>query len=358
MRTVSFHPYIAGCRNAFYRSSRGYGYVLPEHQTVVYDAYWRFAAERQRIFFNRLKGISQEYWTDDIILKEYKFTNAYRASDRVSQYLINNVIYTDKYDVNNSPDTVFRILLFKIFNRISTWENLDFLVNGISLEKFTNEGVLFHDAFQSMQNKGKPLYSNAYLMGSPSGEFARKERWQGHLSVLSDIMKNKLGEIYRCSTNEPLNDEWRHKHFYNLERLYKVLLSCNSFGSFLAFQFANDLLYYLGRPVKPFVVAGPGAKSGIKKVFGNKHNVPDEVIIMEMWEKQEDEFERLELDFKKIGKWKLEPIDIQNLFCEIDKYSRIKYPHIEGIGDRTVIKNKFQPNLDRIPGQYPPFWEC
>ena len=33
-------------------------------------------------------------WTSDYILQTYKFTNTYRASDRVSQYLINNVIYT------------------------------------------------------------------------------------------------------------------------------------------------------------------------------------------------------------------------------------------------------------------------
>src|SRR5271165_5611856 len=57
----------------------------------VFDTYWRFAVERQRIFFARLNGNGAP--TGDAILRTFKFTNAYRASDRVSQYLIRNIAY-------------------------------------------------------------------------------------------------------------------------------------------------------------------------------------------------------------------------------------------------------------------------
>ena len=50
----------------------------------VFDTYWGFAAERQEIFFRRMAGAAPP-WTADPILREFKFTNAYRASDRVSQ---------------------------------------------------------------------------------------------------------------------------------------------------------------------------------------------------------------------------------------------------------------------------------
>ena len=66
--------------------------LAPAKPTVVYDTFWRFAAERQEVFFRRLGGSSPP-WTKDPILDRFKFTNAYRASDRVSQYLIRNVIY-------------------------------------------------------------------------------------------------------------------------------------------------------------------------------------------------------------------------------------------------------------------------
>ena len=48
-------------------------------------------------------------------------TNVYRATDRVSQYLIRNVIYKNikRY---KPEDILLRILVFKIFNKIETWE--------------------------------------------------------------------------------------------------------------------------------------------------------------------------------------------------------------------------------------------
>ena len=53
----------------------------------VLDTYWKFAKLRQDIFFNKIEGNTYP-WTKDDILRKHKFTNAYRASDRVSQYLI------------------------------------------------------------------------------------------------------------------------------------------------------------------------------------------------------------------------------------------------------------------------------
>src|SRR5690348_15425372 len=62
--------------------------------TPVFQAYWWFAAERQEIFFRRLESANRAL-TNDPVLNTYRFTNSYRASDRVSQYLIRNVIYRD-----------------------------------------------------------------------------------------------------------------------------------------------------------------------------------------------------------------------------------------------------------------------
>src|SRR5260370_3644717 len=87
--------------------------------TVVFETYWRFAAERQEIFFRRLS--QPPPWTQDPILQSYKFTNAYRASDRVSQFLMRNVIYQGDQTPN---EVFFRTILFKLFNRISTWQLL------------------------------------------------------------------------------------------------------------------------------------------------------------------------------------------------------------------------------------------
>src|SRR5437763_91328 len=86
--------------------------------TPVYNTYWRFAAERQAVFFRRLERRPPP-WTFDPVIRVHKFTNTYRASDRVSQYLIRSVIY--RPDRPTTPaEVVFRVLLFKIFNKIET----------------------------------------------------------------------------------------------------------------------------------------------------------------------------------------------------------------------------------------------
>ena len=101
--------------------------------TPVYDTYWKFATERQEVFYNRIEN-KMFPWTDDEILKIYKFTNAYRASDRVSQYLIKNVIYDNN---QYSPeDQCFRIILFKLFNKIETWQYLEKSLGEISYKTF------------------------------------------------------------------------------------------------------------------------------------------------------------------------------------------------------------------------------
>ena len=91
--------------------------------TVVFDTYWRFAAERLAMFYRRYSNPSGP-WTSDPILRTYRFTNSYRAADRVSQYLIGEV--QAGVDRPNMPQEVFfRTMLFKIFNRIDTWEALE-----------------------------------------------------------------------------------------------------------------------------------------------------------------------------------------------------------------------------------------
>ncbi|MXW20558.1 MAG: hypothetical protein F4Z95_07115, partial [Gammaproteobacteria bacterium] len=99
---------------------RSLNHLAPAKVSIVYESLWRFAAERQAVFFRRALG-NPPPWTADTVLRNYKFTNVYRAADRVSQYLIRNVIY--RGDLPSSPpDVFFRILIFKLFNKIETWE--------------------------------------------------------------------------------------------------------------------------------------------------------------------------------------------------------------------------------------------
>ena len=75
-----------------------------------------------------------------------------------------------------------------------------------------------------------------------------------------------------------------------------------------------------------------------------------------MMDRQEIEFDRLGLDFQKLGQRRLQLIDCQNIFCETDKYARIKHPTIKGIGDRQRIKQTFVPSGKTTKIFLPPKW--
>ena len=80
----------------------------------------RLAAERQRVYHARLTG-QPAPWTEDPIVAEYRFTNAYRAADRVSQDLL-RVIYNGP---QAASDVLLRTLLFRFFNKPQTWNALE-----------------------------------------------------------------------------------------------------------------------------------------------------------------------------------------------------------------------------------------
>ena len=95
-------------------------FVRKSHPTPsrLYDVFWHFAFARHQVYTRRITGDPYP-WTNDPVLSSYKFTNIFRAADRVSQKLI-RILYSHPYV---DPNTlVLRVLLFKIFNKIDTWD--------------------------------------------------------------------------------------------------------------------------------------------------------------------------------------------------------------------------------------------
>ena len=170
------------------RCSRGplvYSKLAAPKPSVVYDTYWRFACERQNIFWRRLEKGPQP-WTTDPILQRHRFTNAYRASDRVSQYLIRRVIY----DRQRSPeDTLFRLLLFKFLNKIETWELLQREIGELAWESYSYakyDRVLTHAI-----NAGTRIYSAAYIMPACLALGAGRKH-SGHLRLIEKMLSEDV----------------------------------------------------------------------------------------------------------------------------------------------------------------------
>lgn len=151
---------------------------LSAKPTVVFDTYWLFAAERQKIFFKKLENTPMP-WTEDSILSTYKFTNAYRASDRTSQYLISHVIY--RSDLPNSKEEVFfRIIIFKIFNKIETWQLLEEKLGRVIHAEYSFER--YDKVLTEAMKLGKRIYSAAYIMPSGGKTLGHTTKHRNHLS--------------------------------------------------------------------------------------------------------------------------------------------------------------------------------
>ena len=313
--------------------------IVPLKPTPVYDSYWRFAAERQHVFFRRLKRLPPP-WTDDPILQTYKFTNAYRASDRVSQYLIRCVIYRD--DLPDDPaEVVFRVLLFKLFNRIETWELLEKAVGPVTYAGFSFKR--YDQALTRAMARGLKIYSAAYIMPS-GGSLGHDRKHRNHLTLVGRMMEEDLPARLANSTT--------------MQQAFKLIRDYPTIGNFLAYQYIIDVNYttVTNFTEMEFVVPGPGASDGIRKCFASTAGLDEAQVIRFMAESQEVEFARLGLDFQSLWGRRLQLVDCQNLFCEVAKYARVRHPEIGGVSGRTQIKQRFRPNADPIDYWYPPKW--
>lgn len=139
---------------------------------------------------------------------------------------------------------------------------------------------------------------------------------------------------------------------------FDILLSYPTIGPFLAYQFVTDINYseVTSFSEREFVVPGPGALDGIRKCFASLGGLTEAEIIRFMMDIQEREFDRLGLKFDSLWGRPLQLIDCQNLFCEVDKYSRVAHPEASGVSGRTRIKQRFEENRNPIAYWYPPKW--
>ena len=313
--------------------------IAPLVPSPVYDTYWKFAAERQRVFYRRLEG-RKPPWTSDPIIREYKFTNAYRMSDRVSQYLIRHVIYRD--DLPNDPEeVVFRTLLFKLFNRIETWQLLEKSVGRVTYADYSYKQ--FDQILTRAMGRGEKIYSAAYIMPS-AGALGHDRKHRNHLALIERMMADGLPA--------------RLGYARSMQKAFDLLRAYPTIGDFLAYQYVTDLNYsrVTDFTEMEFVIPGPGAVDGIRKCFRDTAGMPDAEVIKFMADRQEIEFERLGVEFWKLGERRLQLIDCQNLFCEVSKYARVHHPDVAGASGRTRIKQKFRPDPEPVSYWYPPKW--
>ena len=216
------------------------------------------------------------------ILLRYKFCNSFRASDRVSQYLI-----CTRHLWRRAPRTLrqrtcsLRIILFRLFSKESTWEALEDASSGLRVRTLDIERLA--RALDSLRER-QSIYTAAFILCAHDA-YGHRVKHRNHLELVRRMFARRRTRTQACQAHA---------------RSPTCTTPCVEWpmiGAFMGYQLAIDLNYseHLHFSEDDFTMPGPGAQRGLQKVFSDFGGQTPAQLIMRMVDRQEEEFDRLGL---------------------------------------------------------------
>jgi hypothetical protein len=253
-----------------------------------------FAVEREAIRLRRAAG-QPKPWTDDPILRAYRFCNVRREDDAVTQWI--RVNWREPYA--GDEDLWFGMCVARFVNWPETLEEIGWPVPW--------EPDRFLRVMARRKEYGEKVYSSAYMVrgGAPGVDKA--------VFQAQDI----FGPLWAA------RERLRPKASDTLNSWHMLLAQFYGLGSFLAAQVVADVKYT--EPLRSagdwftFAASGPGSRRGLNRTLGHAVNAP--------WTEEEWRLalKRLQVWFNE--HWPHEPLhaqDCQNCLCEFDKMERAR----------------------------------
>ena len=205
------------------------------------EGYFAFLRERYRILLRRREGLPPP-WTDDEVLRAWRFCNVRREDDRVTTWFRDRV----RGPLADDPRVLFAVVAFRWFNTIETGEAIRPWLMG----DWDRDAVL--DALDAAIVAGRHVFTGAFMISSAPGK-------PKHVDVLDNLgwLRDNLLVDGRATDETPRTSEGMMRH----------LLRVPFLGNFSAYQAVVDLQQtYLLRDSadrQTFTVAGPGCAKGI-----------------------------------------------------------------------------------------------
>ena len=331
------------------RSYRDEYYPSEELETCEknIDDFFQFIYERHMIWRRRfIDKLPKEQWTENLILKNYKYTNVYRELDRGTLWYLKNIAepYVKNYDesqhsrqmVRNDnivllKKLVWETVLYRLCNRIETFERI-----GIPDMYDYNHDELHNKFWEKMHEielDGKAVMTSAHLTCPTT---FGKTKVEGYIEAINDLHKKLdqlVFDIKKCKTSE---------------QVFNELKSVHCVGNFIAYEVVCDLMYTqsIGCNGVPFVEddwanVGPGAFEGIRLLYPSttgKRNIY--ARMKQLRDEQDIHFKRLGITFpyyEKFTKGHLSLRSLEHCLCEYQKY----WLQGRGLGKQRMI---FNPN--------------
>lgn len=251
--------------------------------------YWMHERDRIR---SLKENNTPKPWTNDMLLRDYRWCNVRRMDDRVSRWLLDN--WYPKSSFNNQ-------YLAAVLARTINWPD--------TLEEIISIFPALQDIRQKLHARnsfGLKVFTGAYVIPGVSGQ----NKVDSVLNLAMSI-QDRIEEIYEIST---------------MRNAWVWFSSFHGLGSFLAGQIVADLAFVNAGTNWPdrqsWAPAGPGSTRGLNRLMGKPKT---QTISQNEFEKSLQEL--IDIIKPQISTiWEdrnLTAMDIQNCLCEFDKYRRL-----------------------------------
>lgn len=319
----------------------------PTLNESVIKEWFHHQRERTSIYYKKEILNLPPYWTDDEILRKYKFVNTKRTWDRETKWLIDNVINNNNLSYENK---ILNSFLFRVINKSSTLIMLNGPFDFFNIDlKHINLDIREQLNKISKNDSSYVFFSAAYILGGPKVNFGKfLEKNEGNIEKNMVIRMIKFVFYQKYSI---VSGVQRAKNQYEV---FNHLRSYSGIGNFLAYQIFVDLTYIDIFPFTEmnFVVSGPGCERGINWIFQDRGGMnSDECLFWftinqhKIAEKYDENWDLNEIFHFLPEESRLYTLmDMENSgACEIDKRCRTKFHKKRPKQKYHYVKNS---NLD------------
>lgn len=257
-----------------------------------------FIIARHDIYLRRVEGLPKP-WTDDPILRAYRFCNVYRELDTVTRWISAN---WREPATGLTQDLWFAMAVARWVNWPDTLAEVGFPLPW-NPKKFIK---VLHDR----RDRGEKVWTGAYMIGT-QGNAMDKAKFIAE-GVLTPLWSNRKN--------------LRPREGDTLQSFAERIIAVKNQGRFMVGQIVADAKY--ADPIlmqaddwDTWAVSGPGSRRGLNRIVGRE--------LKASW--KEPEFLRVLTDLREIvngnlpsSMEELHAQDLQNCLCEWDKYERVR----------------------------------
>lgn len=327
MKNKKFDIPYCGCNIEKIRTAN------PTIDPEIFRYLYQWIVERYAIHLRKDVEHLPAPWTDDKILRKFRFTNVRREHDKETKWTIQNICSLTEQDMS-WMSKMCNLILFRMFNKSETCKNF----MPINFDEGVNWGQITQ--YFSTVPKSYNCFTNAFYasglkgscyraIGYPSKHAAQLNGVTGELAVIRTVEQN----IYQ---NTQLLQKLRGSH--TAKEFFDALREIPGVHDFLAYQIFVDYTYCAESPwsENEFTVAGVGCQKGLSMLFTDYDGMTYEEALFWMRDNWDDlcqkygidwDPDKLFCDLPDYDRY-MNVMSLENCMCELSKYVRAIY----GIG--------------------------